>query len=73
MKVRSSFDHAFALVSSRGITFMESPSNETLEPIVAGILIREKGYPENTTVQIDGSEPMDLVLVVDSNGSWELV
>jgi len=53
--------------------FMDTPSNETLAPIVAGILIEEKGYPETTHVEIDGSDPMDLVLVVDSNGSWELV
>lgn len=71
--VRSTFWAAYKLVSSRGVSFFEQPSNAELEPMVAAILIREKGYPTDTVVEIDGSDPMAMVLVVEDNGSWELV
>lgn len=73
-KVRSDFMTAYALVSSRGISFFEQPSNEELEPIVAGILIDEKGYPTNTQVIIDASwDEVDMTLTIEPDGSWELV
>lgn len=72
-RVRADYSQAYRLAFSRGITFFEAPSKETLAAIVAGVLVNEKGYPTDTVVEIDGSDPMDMVLVVEDNGSWELV
>lgn len=72
-KVQSTFWAAYSLVTSRGTMFFDTPSNSTLEPMVAAILIEEKGYPLDTVIEIDGSDPMAMVLVVEPDGSWELV
>lgn len=73
-KVRTEFWPAYSLVTSRGVSFFEAPSKETLEPMVAAILVREKGYPEDTKVFIDAAwDDVDMTLVVEPDGSWELV
>lgn len=71
-KVRAERLHIMRLVNSRNKFFVE-PSDETLTRIAAEILINEKGYPTNTVVIIDGDDSQDMVLIVDDDGSWELV
>lgn len=71
-KVRAERQHIMRLVNSRNKFFVE-PSDETLTRIAAEILINEKGYPTNTVVIIDGDDSQDMVLIVDDDGSWELV
>ena len=71
-KVRTERMHIMRLVNSRNKFFVE-PSDETLKRIAAEILINEKGYPNDTVVIIDGDDSQDMVLIVDDDGSWELV
>lgn len=73
-KVRADYYQAISLVEYReGITFSIRPSDEELSEMIRDIIVSEKGYPSDTIVEIDGSDPMDMVLQVDSDGSWELV
>ncbi|MNK64648.1 hypothetical protein D3C87_839050 [compost metagenome] len=71
-KVRAELYHALALLTHRGKLFV-SNDKTVMAKLIGEILIEEKGYPTDTVVEIDGSDPMDMVLVVEDNGSWELV
>ena len=71
-KVRATRDAIDKLLNSRMKFFVE-PTDETLTRIVAEILVNEKGYPNDTVVIINGDDPQDMVLIVDDDGSWELV
>ncbi|AUZ95227.1 hypothetical protein FDI40_gp468 [Agrobacterium phage Atu_ph07] len=71
-KVRADREQITKMLQTRMRFFVE-PSDETLNRVVAEILINEKGYPEDTVVEINCSDPMAMALVVDDDGSWELV
>lgn len=71
-KVRATRDAIDKLLNSRMKFFVE-PTDETLTRIVAEILVNEKGYPNDTVVIINGDDSQDMVLIVDDDGSWELV
>ncbi len=70
--VRAPLEQALALLTHRGKLFV-SNNKQVMAQLVAEILIDEKGYPEDTVVEIDGSDPMAMALVVEADGSWELV
>lgn len=70
--VRAPLEQALALLTHRGKLFV-SNNKLVMAQLVAEILIDEKGYPEDTVVEIDGSDPMAMALVVEADGSWELV
>lgn len=70
--VRAPLEQALALLTHRGKLFV-STNKLVIAQLVAEILIDEKGYPEDTVVEIDGSDPMAMALVVEADGSWELV
>ncbi len=70
--VRAPLEQALALLTHRGKLFV-SNNKLVMAQLVAEILIDEKGYPTDTVVEIDGSDPMAMALVVEADGSWELV
>ena len=74
-KVRASREDAKAVVERHnGFTYNRDPDEAKLVKLAAEVLIEEKGYPWDTVVVIDAAwDEVDMTLLVEPDGSWELV
>lgn len=71
--VRADADQAIMLARMRGLEEAVIDDREALASAIRGIVISEKGYPFDTEVEINGSNPMAMALAVEKDGTWELV
>lgn len=72
-KVSATRYHAEALLRNRNRLDNDMDDSKQ-EEILAEILIEEKGYPQNTKVIINAPwDEVEMTLVTEPDGSWELV